>query len=362
MNKPMIMSCIKIFLEKHIIYRVFSIISGKTTMTKLGKCCKFQASNSWPRRALPCLVPGNIYRIPRKALPNRRICLSPRLFCVAGTTGITPVHVVTIVVGGTISSPGFCTTLEIWLLAGPVTSISFTRNITAPTAVNVLLRTCPTMLCPRPTTLIASFPWPCGWWWRMDWPINQPVGIYGEIIAFLFPSPPSKTGWRAGGKKAASHLEGSYLDWALVDFSGYIAADELYDGPFCVLFVVDNRTFKRLLYQVLDYDPGHKDIEVFLRRLEKALRQRGLVLQGVTTDGSPLYPEPLQAVFGDVPHQMRIPHPQGTDQSYLACCGQSAEKTGRTQTQGEAEPAFHSNGQTNRSSAPTVAAENCRSL
>src|SRR5438067_13244862 len=65
---------------------------------------------------------------------------------------------------------------------------------------------------------------------------------------------------------------------------------------------VDNRTFKRLLYQVLDHDPGHKDIEAFLRRFEKALRQRGLVLQGVTTDGSPLYPEPLQAVFGDVPH------------------------------------------------------------
>ena len=97
-------------------------------------------------------------------------------------------------------------------------------------------------------------------------------------------------------------MEGSYLDWALADFSGYIAADELYDGPFCVLFVVDNRTFKRLLYQVLDHDPGHKDIEAFLRRFEKALRQRGLVLQGVTTDGSPLYPEPLQAVFGDVPH------------------------------------------------------------
>src|SRR5437588_1201966 len=162
------------------------------------------------------------------------------------------------------------------------------RIDTAPSAVNVLLRTCPTRLCPRPTTLIASFPWPCGWWWRMGWPINQPVGIYGEIIAFLFPSPPSKTGWRAGGKKAASHMEGSYLDWALADFSGYIAADELYDGPFCVLFVVDNRTFKRLLYQVLDHDPGHKDIEAFLRRFEKALRQRGLVLQGVTTDGSPL--------------------------------------------------------------------------
>ena len=38
-----------------------------------------------------------------------------------------------------------------------------------------------------------------------------------------------------------------YLDAALADFSGYIAADELYDGPFCVLSIVDNRTFRRLI-------------------------------------------------------------------------------------------------------------------
>src|ERR687895_882517 len=32
--------------------RVFSIISGKTTMTKLGKCRKFQASNNWSRKGI----------------------------------------------------------------------------------------------------------------------------------------------------------------------------------------------------------------------------------------------------------------------------------------------------------------------
>jgi Transposase len=96
----------------------------------------------------------------------------------------------------------------------------------------------------------------------------------------------------------------SYLDWGLADFSGYIAADELYDGPFCVLSIVDNRTFKRLLYQVLDHDPDHRDITAFFHRFRMALRLRGLKLQGVTTDASPLYPEPLQAVFGDVPHQI----------------------------------------------------------
>jgi hypothetical protein len=96
----------------------------------------------------------------------------------------------------------------------------------------------------------------------------------------------------------------SYLDWALSDFSGYIAADELYDGPFCVLSIVDNRTFKRLLYQVLDHDPDHKDITRFFHRFRMALRLRSLALQGVTTDASPLYPEPLQTVFGSVPHNI----------------------------------------------------------
>ena len=96
----------------------------------------------------------------------------------------------------------------------------------------------------------------------------------------------------------------SYLDWALSDFSGYIAADELYDGPFCVLSIVDNRTFKRLLYQVLDHDPDHKDITKFFRRFRMALQLRSLALHGVTTDASPLYPEPLRAVFGPVPHDI----------------------------------------------------------
>jgi len=99
-------------------------------------------------------------------------------------------------------------------------------------------------------------------------------------------------------------MDASYLDWALANFSGYIAADELYDGPFCVLSIVDNRTFRRLLYQVLDHDPDHPDITAFLRRFRATLGQRGLTLKGVTTDASPLYPKPLQAVFGNVPHQI----------------------------------------------------------
>jgi hypothetical protein len=95
-----------------------------------------------------------------------------------------------------------------------------------------------------------------------------------------------------------------YLDAVLAEFSGYIAADELYDGPFCVLSIVDNRRFRRITYEVLGHDPTHADIEPFFRKFQAALDRRGLVLRGITTDGSALYPEPIFKVFGEVPHQV----------------------------------------------------------
>ncbi len=99
-------------------------------------------------------------------------------------------------------------------------------------------------------------------------------------------------------------MDTDFLDWALADFAGYVAADELYDGPFCLLSAVDNRCYKRILYDVLEHDPTHDDIRAFLRRLHTALSTRNLPLVGVTTDGSALYPVPLAEVFGDVPHQI----------------------------------------------------------
>ncbi len=88
------------------------------------------------------------------------------------------------------------------------------------------------------------------------------------------------------------------------DFSGYIAADELYDGPYCVLSIVDNRTFKRIAYKVLDHDPTHDDIREFFTDFQDALETRGLTLAGITTDGSALYPVPIADVFGELPHQI----------------------------------------------------------
>ena len=88
------------------------------------------------------------------------------------------------------------------------------------------------------------------------------------------------------------------------DFSGYLAIDELYDGPFCVLSAVDSPKQRRLLYEVLDHDPDHDDIRRFLGRLEQAIVSRGRAVAGITTDGSALYPVPLAEVFSGVPHQV----------------------------------------------------------
>jgi Transposase len=158
----------------------------------------------------------------------------------------------------------------------------------------------------RPVVIIrtVSSVWPCGWWWRTDCRIERPVGISGATIACLFPTPQSRTGLRPGGKKAEPHIAADYLDWALEDFSGYVAADELYDGPYCVLSLVDNRTFKRIMYEVLDHSPKQTDIAAFFTRFRAALQVRGQTLHGITTDGSNLYPGPISEVFGAVPHQI----------------------------------------------------------
>jgi hypothetical protein len=124
----------------------------------------------------------------------------------------------------------------------------------------------------------------------------------------LSPRPPSQTGWRRGGKKAAGQMGAAYLDGALADCPGYLAADEWYDGPLCVLSIVANRTGKRRRYQAVDHDPDPPDLAAFRRRFQEALAQRGLTLKGVTTDASPLYPKPLRAVFGAVPHPLGAFH------------------------------------------------------
>lgn len=99
-------------------------------------------------------------------------------------------------------------------------------------------------------------------------------------------------------------MSGAYLDNALRDFSGYLAIDEVYDGPFCILSVVDNRRYNRLAFAVLDHDPTHDDMGVFLKEFQGQLQKRQRLVRGITTDGSPLYPKVLKELWPDVPHQL----------------------------------------------------------
>ena len=78
----------------------------------------------------------------------------------------------------------------------------------------------------------------------------------------------------------------------------------MYDGPFCVLSAVDARQQRRLRYEVLDHDPTQADILWFLARLNAHLTDRGQVVLGITTDGSPLYPLPITLALGAIPHQV----------------------------------------------------------
>jgi hypothetical protein len=164
--------------------------------------------------------------------------------------------------------------------------------------------TFPTWLCPTACTPAGSSNGPSASSLKMACPTERPVGTSGVTTASSSPTPPSRTGSRRRGKKILSTLSGSYLDEALADFSGYLAIDEVYDGPFCILCVVDNRRYNRLAFAVLDHDPTHDDVRVFLKELKGQLEKRGLVVHGITTDGSQLYPKVLKDLWPDVPHQI----------------------------------------------------------
>jgi len=110
---------------------------------------------------------------------------------------------------------------------------------------------------------------------------------------------------RRRGKKTYAKIEGDErFDWAFEEFSGYAAVDEAYDGPFCILSLVDDRTYKRSPYRVLPDAPTSKDVLELILSFKQILLRRKLTPYGVATDGSSLYTEPFHAVFPGVRHQI----------------------------------------------------------
>ena len=197
-----------------------------------------------------------------------------------------------------------CTTWAVCCATDPGCSASPTPGTTASAAASISAPTSPTSPLPERITPGESSPWPSAWWLKTACPTAPPAGNCGATTASSSPSPRCRTGSRRRGKKGRAQVEAGYLDWALADFSGYLAADELYDGPFCVLSAVDARRQRRLRYEVLDHDPTQADILFFLARLRDAIVRRGGFVRGITTDASPLYPVPVALALRAVPHQV----------------------------------------------------------
>ena len=143
-----------------------------------------------------------------------------------------------------------CMTLATWPTIARLTCRSLTHSTAVQSAGDISMPTSPTWQTPVATIPAELSTWQCGWLLKTGCRIGRHHGIYGETIGFLFLGLRFKTGSRRREKKAEQRTPAEYLDGALADFSGYIAADELYDGPFCVLSIVDNHNSRRLIYEV----------------------------------------------------------------------------------------------------------------
>src|SRR5438270_11078235 len=194
-----------------------------------------------------------------------------------------------------------------WAILRPVAPSRSTSRSPATAAASAAAASppiCPPGPCPSACTPAASNAWPYASSSRTPCPTAPPPGTSGATTRSSSPTPRSKTGSRRREKKSQAEVQTHYLGRALESFSGYIAVDELYDGPFCVLSLVDNRSFRRLAYRVLEHDPTKEDVRSFLADFKAALTGRDLSLRGITTDGSSLYPEPLAELWPDVPPQV----------------------------------------------------------
>src|SRR5262249_5414917 len=211
--------------------------------------------------------------------PVSTTCPGPWSNTARATAAAVPVHAAAAAVIGTPSAGAPSTTSVARAGTARVTSTSFTPSTAARPATFTSAPTCPTWPPREAITPGGSSRWPCAWWSKTACPTAWPPGTCGATTASSSPSPRSRTGSRRRGKKGVAQVEAGYLDWALDGFSGYLAADELYDGPFCVLSAVDARRQRRLLYEVLDHDPTRADVLWFLARLKEAIATRGGVVR-----------------------------------------------------------------------------------
>ena len=202
-----------------------------------------------------------------------KIYPKPRFLDAAEIINGGPVHGATAVRIGSVPLPVPFTIWETLSQADRKTSLSPIHNTAVQNATITSMRTWMIWHCPKVIIPIVWFQWRFGWLLKTACPTVRLHGIYGEIIGSLFRGRRFRTGLRRRGKKAEVTVKTDYIDKALTGFSGYITADELYDGPFCVLFIVDNHHFKRLYYEVLDHNPTNADKHTLNEKEKKKLQR-----------------------------------------------------------------------------------------
>src|SRR4051812_27193747 len=217
-------------------------------------------------------------RTPAKGSPDRKPCRCPGSCAAAASTGNAPARAAATRPPAT---PWIGVACSIWATCRPAVPSNSTSPSPATAAVSAAVaspQTCRSWPCPSAATPAACSAWPSAWWSRTACPTARLPGTCGATTASSSLTPPSKTGSRRREKKSQSEVQTCYLSRALDSFSGYIAVDELYDGPFCVLSLVDNRSFRRLAYCVLEHDPTQDDVRSFLADFKASLSGRGLSL------------------------------------------------------------------------------------
>jgi hypothetical protein len=99
------------------------------------------------------------------------------------------------------------------------------------------------------------------------------------------------------GKKI--DLKKRYEPWVVENFSGYLCIDEVYDGAYVIYYAVDPVSQCRVAFQI-SYQANEEET----RRFVIYLKEMGLSVKGITTDGSHLYPKPLAEIFPSAKHQI----------------------------------------------------------
>jgi len=278
---------------------------GELVLTKIGKSDRLTVLTFNSRRLTSCPAPVRINPIRPKRLFVPTLCPPPSSQSRRAPEKNVPVPT------ANAPPPGIIFAIDHFIISailtpdGPSILCCNIPFIIVASVTNTSTLIAQTLLRPNPITPMPSLNSPFVSSSMTDCPTGKPVGISGEITEFSFPTPPSKTGLRRRGKKTYSKIESDdYLDWAFENFSGYIAVDEVYDGPFCILSVVDNGESKRLTFRVLDHAPTAADILELFQSFQQILKRRELILYGITTDGSSLYTEPVRAVFPGISHQI----------------------------------------------------------